>query len=217
MTTYSVTKAQFIYGIRQQESGGNYKAGNPSGAEGAYQILSSNISAWTKEALGHSDTATQFLDSPADQDATADKILGDYYDKYGPEGAASAWYSGNPGLANSTAPQKGGPSIASYVDSVMQHAKAAPAGVSLPLSGDAAAAAGALGAGAAGLAAASGANLISFPSGITGFFSKGTDDLTAMASFFGAFTHASTWIRIGAGTAGMVLIILGIIALALSG
>jgi hypothetical protein len=211
----TVTKAQFIWGIRQQESGGNYKAGNPSGAEGAYQILASNLPVWTKEALGHVDTATQFLDSPADQDATADKILGDYYDKYGPEKAAAAWYSGDPNAYQSTSPQNGGPSIAAYVSSVMEHAAKAPSGVTLPLSGSTATG-NRGGAQATSNDSSSSSGLLSFPAEITGFFTKSTDDLADIGNFFGAFTHTSTWVRIGAGIGGTILVALGLTALALS-
>lgn len=58
--------------------------------------------------------------------------------------------------------------------------------------------------------------LFSFPSEITGFFTKGTDDLVAISNFFGAFTKVGTWIRIGAGGAGSVLVIAGLVLLILA-
>lgn len=58
--------------------------------------------------------------------------------------------------------------------------------------------------------------LLSFPAEITGFFTKGTDDLAALGQFFGAFTKVSTWIRIGAGGAGSVLVIVGLVLLLLA-
>jgi len=212
----TVGKAAFIWGIRQQESGGNYSAGNPSGAEGAYQVLSSNITAWTKKALGHSVTASAFLDSPAIQDDVADTILGGYYDSYGPERAAAAWYSGDPGLVNSNAPQPGGPSVAQYVASVMGHAAQAPSGVTLPLSGSSASGSSSGSSGSATDTSSSGGGLLSFPSEITGFFSSGVDDLAATAKFFGAFTRVSTWVRIGSGAFGALFLIVGFVCLGLA-
>lgn len=120
-----ISRSAFIYAIAQQESG-NYAAVNPlTGALGKYQVLPSNVAAWTKRALGYSLTPRQFLESPSAQEKTVQTVLGGYFDKYGPAGAASAWYSGNPNLANDTRPQRGGPSIAAYVQSVLGKARAA--------------------------------------------------------------------------------------------
>lgn len=117
-------RAAFIQAVGIQESGGNYSDVNHgSGALGKYQVMPSNVASWTQRALGHSLTPEQFLQNPAAQDAVANTILGGYYDKYGPQGAAAAWYAGesNHRLYDDTAPQNGGPSIASYVDSVLGH------------------------------------------------------------------------------------------------
>jgi cell wall-associated NlpC family hydrolase len=110
----------FFQAIAGQESGGNYNAINPStGAMGKYQILPSNIPGWSQRYLGVTWTPQQFLNDPSKQDALARAVLGDYYQQYGPRGAASAWYSGNPALANDYGSQNNGPSIGSYVDQVM--------------------------------------------------------------------------------------------------
>lgn len=110
----------FFAAIKGQESGGSYSAINPqTGALGAYQILPSNVPGWSQQYLGQSWTPQQFLNDPAKQDALAKAVLSSYYDQYGARGAASAWYSGNPGLANDYNSQSGGPSIGSYVDQVM--------------------------------------------------------------------------------------------------
>ena len=209
-------RAAFVWAIREQESGGNYRAGNPSGAIGAYQVLASHVADWTRKALGRELTPKQFLDSPAAQDQVADVILGGLYDQYGPEGAASAWYSGDPKLVHSTAPQPGGPSIAEYVREVMGHMAAAPAGLTLPLSGSHAT-------GPTGTAPAPGegsgsstqpAGILSWPSDVLGFFTGATDHLDAMARWFAAFTRPSTWVRIGAGGFGALFLIFGIVCLA---
>lgn len=112
-----------INAIRQQESGGNYGVQNGIGAMGAYQIMPSNIegpAGWDMEALGQNITGEQFLNSPQLQDKIAKFKLKNYFDQYGPEGAAKAWYAG-PGNADldSDGPQYGGPSVNAYADSVL--------------------------------------------------------------------------------------------------
>jgi murein DD-endopeptidase MepM/ murein hydrolase activator NlpD len=54
------------------------------------------------------------------QDRLVKAVLGSYVSKYGYRGAASAWYSGQPQLENNYNPQKFGPSVGDYVDSVMK-------------------------------------------------------------------------------------------------
>lgn len=127
----AITFEQFYSAIAEQESGGNYSAKgilvNGDRAYGKYQIMGANIPQWTKAYLGYSMTPAQFLASPAAQEKVAKGKLKSYYNKYGPEGAASAWYSGNPNLKNSTAPQPGGKTIKQYVIDVMNKAKKYPA------------------------------------------------------------------------------------------
>lgn len=60
----------------------------------------------------------------------------------------------------------------------------------------------------------SGGGLLSIPSDITGFFSKATDDLTNTAAFFSAMTRVSTYIRLGAGIAGMAFLIISFVMFA---
>lgn len=117
----------FMWSISAQESGGmseaeRYRVVNDWGAVGKYQVLKSNIPQWSKAALGYSITWQQFRDSPKLQEKIVRHRLYGYFKKYGARGAASAWYSGNPSLHNSTRPQPGGPSIKKYVDDVMVRA-----------------------------------------------------------------------------------------------
>jgi cell wall-associated NlpC family hydrolase len=122
-----VTFDQFFSGIAQQESGGNYSAVNASsGALGKYQIMPANVPGWSQQYLGVRWSPQQFLQDPAKQEALARAVLNGYFTKYGARGAASAWYSGNPALQNSYGPQNGGPSVGSYVDSVLMHATGSP-------------------------------------------------------------------------------------------
>lgn len=116
-----------LWSIGIQESGNNYSVVNSIGAVGKYQVMKGNIPSWSKAALGYSITWQQFRDSPDLQEKIVRHRMKGYYDKYGFRGAASAWYSGNPTLYNSTRPQSGGPSIKAYVDSVYSRAQKAPA------------------------------------------------------------------------------------------
>jgi hypothetical protein len=67
-------------------------------ALGKYQIMSSNVGEWTKAALGQALTPQQFLANPQAQEATAKHRFMSYAAKYGPEGAARAWYAGEGGM-----------------------------------------------------------------------------------------------------------------------
>jgi len=90
----------FMRAIAQRESGGNYRAVNrDSGALGKYQIMPGNIASWSKAALGHSISTSQFLHTPSLQEQIAQYQLHNYYNKWGPGGAAVAWYAG-PGTAS---------------------------------------------------------------------------------------------------------------------
>lgn len=98
---------------------GTYDSVNASsGALGRWQVLPSNVAAWTKEALGHSLTPDEFLHSHAAQDAVARTKLGGYYEQYGLRGAAAAWYSGSASNKNNTASQGAYPSIYAYTETV---------------------------------------------------------------------------------------------------
>lgn len=115
----------FLWAIAQMESGGNYKARNPGGALGKYQVMPANVASWTKQALGHSLTPEQFYNSPSAQEAVAHKILGGYYQKYGAAGAAAAWFSGSPNY-NSNA-SDGNTTVKNYVKTVLALMGKAPA------------------------------------------------------------------------------------------
>lgn len=123
---------RFIDAIGQQESGGNYRARNPSGAMGKYQIMPMALggrgNGWDYEVLGRDVSPTEFMNSPQIQEAIARKKLSQYYKSYGPSGAAIAWYAGE-GTAKkyartgqaSTRTQAGGyPSINSYAKSILK-------------------------------------------------------------------------------------------------
>ena len=114
------TLDQLMAGIRQEESSGNYQAQNSIGALGAYQIMSSNLPEWSRQALGYSVTIGQFLSQPSIQDAIARYKLNDYYNRYGAAGAAAMWFSGQPN-PNSTA-SDGSTTVGKYVQNVLNYA-----------------------------------------------------------------------------------------------
>lgn len=116
-----------------QESSGNYNAKNGrTGASGKYQILPKNWPSWSQEA-GLPAGAEM---TPENQEKVARFKLKQYYDEYGAEGAAVAWYAG-PGNAERwvsgkttdvwgntwDTPQHGTePSIKEYAESVVGRA-----------------------------------------------------------------------------------------------
>ena len=122
------TFEQFKAAIRQQESGGNPDAVSSVGALGLYQIMPANIGPWSKKYLGRQVSVAQYRRSPELQERLGSAVLHAFYKQYGARGAASAWYSGNPNLANNYGAQGSGPSIGSYVDSVMSRAASIPSG-----------------------------------------------------------------------------------------
>jgi hypothetical protein len=95
----------FAAAIKSLESGGNYSALGPvtaSGdrAYGAYQVMGANIGPWTKQAFGVPWTPSQFLASPSGQDVVFARQFGSYVNRFGPSGAAQAWFGG-PGSVGS--------------------------------------------------------------------------------------------------------------------
>lgn len=112
----------FVNAISGQESGGNYDAVNGrTGASGKFQIMPDNWPSWAEEAgLGRDAPMT-----PENQDAVGRFKLRQYYDAYGPRGAAEAWYGGPGAIEWSDAAKnrKQGsgdePSINEYADSVL--------------------------------------------------------------------------------------------------
>jgi hypothetical protein len=65
---------------------------------GRYQVMESNLGEWTEAALGRRLTAEEFLASPEAQDAVFRHRFGQYVARYGPEGAARAWFAGERGM-----------------------------------------------------------------------------------------------------------------------
>lgn len=130
-TNSSTGFTAFKRAVSGKESGNNYGAQNPySGAMGKYQIMPSNIAGsggWDKTALGYNVTNDQFMKSPQIQEKIANYYLQSYYDKYGPAGAAVAWYAGPnaakkyvaSGSASTRGEAGGHPSVSSYIQDIL--------------------------------------------------------------------------------------------------
>lgn len=112
-------RSPFAGAISSIESGGNYRAVGPETrngdrALGRYQIMSRNIGPWSKEIFGREVSPTEFIASPEIQDALFSAKFGSYVEKYGPEGAAKAWFAGEKGMANPNARDVLGTSVSDY-------------------------------------------------------------------------------------------------------
>lgn len=119
---------RLLEALAAQESrgSGDTAARNPrTGAYGRYQILPSNWGPWSRELFGEEVEPT-----PENQEQVVRHKMGQYLERFGPEGALVAWYGG-PGRArewvrNPDNPwfdrRHGGgqePSVREYVSSVM--------------------------------------------------------------------------------------------------
>jgi hypothetical protein len=104
--------------IASIESGGNYRAVGPQTGKGRalgkYQVMDFNVGPWSREALGRELTPMEFLSSPEAQEAVFQHKFGSYVSKYGPEGAARAWFAGEGGMNNPNARDVLGTSVADY-------------------------------------------------------------------------------------------------------
>jgi hypothetical protein len=105
--------------ISRIESGGNYAELGPvtktgDRAYGKYQMMGANIPEWSRAALGRSVSPQEFLANPSLQDTIFKHRFGQYVDKYGPGGAARAWFAGEGGMNNPNAKDQLGTSVASY-------------------------------------------------------------------------------------------------------
>ena len=109
---------QYAPAIAGIESGGRYDAVGPETgkgrAYGKYQVMDFNIGPWTKEVLGQEMTPQQFAASPQAQDAVFNAKFGQYASKYGPEGAARAWFAGEEGMNDPNRKDILGTTVAQY-------------------------------------------------------------------------------------------------------
>lgn len=112
--------------IGGMESSNRYDALGPMIAKtgdqalGKYGIMGNNLDQWSRAALGRPVSREEFLKSPQLQDAIFNHRFGSYVDKYGPSGAARAWFAGPGGMNNMNAsdrqPGFRGNTVAQYQD-----------------------------------------------------------------------------------------------------
>ena len=121
---YSDPISRYAAATSTQESGGNYNAlgpvikspmtGQPDRAFGRYGVMGANVPQWTAEVLGKPMTPQEFLQNPRAQDAVYKAKFGQLAAKYGPEGAAKAWFAGEGGMNNPNAKDVNGMTVAKY-------------------------------------------------------------------------------------------------------
>lgn len=100
---------------------GDYNAVGPAHktlgrALGKYQVMEANIGPWSEKHLGRRITADEFMQNPQFQDEIFNGEFGSYADKYGPEGAAQAWFGGEGGVGKLNRKDSLGTSIGAYTD-----------------------------------------------------------------------------------------------------
>mgnify|MGYP000884337052 CR=1 FL=1 len=100
------------------ESGGRYDALGPmtkgDRAYGKYQVMGSNVGPWTEKFYGKRLSPDEYLANPEAQEAVFQGQFGTYVQKYGPEGAAKAWFAGERGMKNPNAKDVLGTSVDAY-------------------------------------------------------------------------------------------------------
>jgi len=108
--------------IARNESGGRKDAYTLVGERsrrgdypyGKYQVMGENIPKWTKGYLGREMTPEQFLADPDAQEQLATAKGGEYMTKYGPNGAAAAWFAGEKGMNDPNRKDTLGTHVAEY-------------------------------------------------------------------------------------------------------
>lgn len=121
LTGSSAPQGDAASAIANIESGGKYDLLGPvtktgDRAYGKYQVMGANVPQWTKAHLGQAMTPEQYLASPEAQDAVFKGQFGQYTQKYGPEGAARAWFAGEGGMNNPNARDQLGTTVQAYAD-----------------------------------------------------------------------------------------------------
>lgn len=100
---------------------GDYAAVGPTHPElgralGRYQVMEANIGPWSRQVLGREVTPEEFMANPEIQDAIFDGIFGQYVEKFGPEGAAQAWFAGPGGVGKMDRSDSLGTTVSAYTD-----------------------------------------------------------------------------------------------------
>lgn len=143
----AVSLDQAAHAIGSYESGNNYQLQGPQTnggrALGRYQIMSSNLPDWLREAGMPQMTPQQFLNNKDAQDQLFNFKFGQFQDKYGNfNDAASTWFSGRPLSSSGNARDVLGTTVPKYIAGVNHYlgtypgantAAARPAGAPMPI------------------------------------------------------------------------------------
>jgi hypothetical protein len=117
---------RYAAAIRKIESTGRYgitaNAGHGRTALGAYQILDSNLAAWSRAALGRVVSQAEFLHSPGIQDRIFQHRFAQYVKKYGAHGAARAWLGGEGAARGGGGMDRFGSTPSSYAQKFLREA-----------------------------------------------------------------------------------------------
>lgn len=103
----------------ESKGSGDYEAVGPTHpkmgrALGRYQIMEANIGPWSREVLGREVTPDEFMANPELQDAIFDGKFNSYVQKFGPEGAAQAWFAGPGGVGKTNRKDSLGTDVGTY-------------------------------------------------------------------------------------------------------
>src|SRR5690606_36492327 len=103
----------------ESRGSGDYAAIGPKHSKmgralGRYQIMEANIGPWSKAALGREVTPNEFMANPAIQDAIFDHQFGQYVNRFGPEGAAQAWFAAPGGVGKTSRKDVLGTDVGTY-------------------------------------------------------------------------------------------------------
>lgn len=109
---------QAIAGIESSEAKDPYKlqskATRGDRAYGKYQIMGNNIGWMSKEALGRKVSKEEYMNNPEIQEQIARYQINKLIKKYGPEGAARAWFAGEGGMNKMNRKDAYGTSVKGY-------------------------------------------------------------------------------------------------------
>jgi len=113
---------EWMQRVARNESGGRKDAYTLVGERsrrgdypyGKYQVMGENIPNWTQAYLGKKMTPDEFLANHDAQDQVARARGGEYLTKYGPDGAARAWFAGEKGMNDPNRKDTLGTHVAEY-------------------------------------------------------------------------------------------------------
>lgn len=109
----------------ESRGSGDYSALGPwtggDRAYGRYQVMGKNVGPWTQQALGYAMSPEEFAANPQAQDAVFDHVFGGYVNKYGPEGAAQAWFGGPGSVGKGGRQDVLGTSVSGYGQKFMKN------------------------------------------------------------------------------------------------